>query len=48
MSPALMTEILAITTVMIACNAPTKTPTPHNTEHTEKEPTRASSLLAST
>ena len=46
--PVLMTGILAIITVMTACNAPKEIPTPHNTEHTEKEPTRASSLLAST
>ena len=45
-SSVLMTVILAITTVMIACIAPTKTSTPHNIEHTEQEPTRASSLPA--
>jgi hypothetical protein len=46
MSPVLMTGILAITTVMIFCNAPAETPTSNNTEYTEKEPTRASSLPA--
>lgn len=47
MSPVLMTGILALTTVMMACNAQTETPT-RNTEHAENAPTqqRTSSLPA--
>jgi hypothetical protein len=41
MSPVLMREILAIIAVMIAFNEPIHTPE-HNTENTEKEPTRTS------
>ena len=46
MPSVLMTGILALTTVMMACNAQTETPT--RTEHAENAPTqqRASSLPA--